>query len=36
MDTASVSIMGSGDVTMRGTARCTVSKRGSGSVQCGA
>jgi hypothetical protein len=30
-----VSVMGSGDVTVAGGAKCDVSKMGSGSVRCG-
>ena len=35
IDSADVSIMGSGDVAISGTARCSVSKMGSGDVRCG-
>ena len=34
-DTAALSMVGSGDVTVSGGARCTTSKMGSGSVRCG-
>jgi hypothetical protein len=34
MQTADVSIMGSGDVVVTGPARCSVSKMGSGDVRC--
>ena len=34
-DTASVEIMGSGDVTISGGAKCSVDKAGSGNVTCG-
>lgn len=34
-DDAHVTIMGSGDVDIAGSARCTVSRFGSGSVRCG-
>jgi hypothetical protein len=35
METADVSIMGSGDVTVSGPAKCSVNKMGSGDVRCG-
>jgi hypothetical protein len=34
METADVSIMGSGDVVVTGPAKCTISKMGSGEVRC--
>ena len=34
METAEVSVMGSGDVELAGTAKCTVNKKGSGDVRC--
>ena len=33
-DTAKIEIMGSGDVTITGGAKCTVDKAGSGNVIC--
>jgi hypothetical protein len=35
MDTAEIEIMGSGDVSMTGTAKCNISKKGSGEARCG-
>ena len=35
METADISIMGSGDVVITGTAKCNVSKMGSGNARCG-
>jgi hypothetical protein len=35
-ETANVSIAGSGDVWVTGSARCTINKRGSGTVHCNA
>jgi hypothetical protein len=34
-ETADVDIMGSGDVELAGSAKCSISKMGSGNVRCG-